>query len=183
LRWAHLLAAVAWVGGGLFYLVVLRPASRALPDPWRGSLITAAQARYRELVEATIAVLVVTGAVLSFDRLSGPGSSLPYVSLLALKVSLAAWMFYLAYRMGRLAGGRRGDAGTRGRREAGRDAGWQTADGGRQSGALPGTGDPSLQHFRSRHSPASSVAPRLVLALGGVVLLLAVALRVVYGSL
>ena len=28
IRWAHALAAVAWVGGGIFYLMVLRPAFR-----------------------------------------------------------------------------------------------------------------------------------------------------------
>ena len=34
IRWFHGLAAVAWVGGGIFYLMVLRPAvqqARGLP--------------------------------------------------------------------------------------------------------------------------------------------------------
>ena len=33
IRWGHALAAVAWVGGGLFYLMVLRPSIRRAPLP------------------------------------------------------------------------------------------------------------------------------------------------------
>ena len=44
IRWAHAVAAVAWVGGGIFYLMVLRPAlrrtcafPRGQPESWGSS--------------------------------------------------------------------------------------------------------------------------------------------------
>ena len=91
IRWLHLLAAVAWVGGSIFYLLVLQPAAR------EGSISLPASlhARFQELVQISIITLLVTGALLTFDRLQlEPGSA--YVVTLGIKVALAVWMFLLA---------------------------------------------------------------------------------------
>jgi uncharacterized membrane protein len=94
IRWGHALAAVAWVGGGVFYLLVLRPAirrSRGLP-PETGEAI---RDEFRGLVTTAIAVLLLTGAILSVARLTSEAASVPYAIVLGIKISLALYMFYV----------------------------------------------------------------------------------------
>ncbi len=78
LRWAHSLAAVAWLGGGLFYLLT-RPEVGA--------------AALRELFRTAVAVFLATGVILALDRLTQP--QLPALSppLLALKMGLSVALF------------------------------------------------------------------------------------------
>ncbi len=87
------MSAVAWVGGGIFYVLVLRPASARSPR--------AAEARrsigeeFRGLVHTVMAVLLITGIILSASRLTANGVSLYYVVVLGIKISLAFYMFYV----------------------------------------------------------------------------------------
>ncbi len=93
IRWVHAVSAVAWVGGGIFYVLVLRPASA------RSQL--AAEARraigeeFRGLVHTVMAVLLITGIILSASRLTANGVSLYYVVVLGIKIALAFYMFYV----------------------------------------------------------------------------------------
>jgi uncharacterized membrane protein len=93
IRWLHLVAAVAWVGGSLFYLLVLAPAARETEALRAG--LSGVDRRFRELVQLSVVVLLVTGAAITFDRLQlQPGP--PYAITLGIKVALAIWMFVLA---------------------------------------------------------------------------------------
>ena len=93
IRWVHAVSAVAWVGGGIFYVLVLRPASARSP--------VAAEARraigeeFRGLVHTVMAVLLITGIILSASRLTASGVSLYYVVVLGIKIALALYMFYV----------------------------------------------------------------------------------------
>ncbi len=103
-RWAHAIAAVAWVGGGIFYWVALRPAMRsgALP-PEAGRIVGV---EFSQLVVFAMWTLVLTGAILFFARISEPTATASYGAVIAVKVALSAWMFFLAVgRRGRRAGG------------------------------------------------------------------------------
>lgn len=93
-RWLHALAALAWVGGSLFYLLVLRPRLR-LADALLAQVIAQG---FRQVVQTSIVVLVLTGAILTFERLTSPAATVPYVVVLGLKIALALWMFLLARR-------------------------------------------------------------------------------------
>ncbi len=95
-RWLHVVSAVAWVGGSVFYLLVLRPASRR--HPRAAELLGEAAIEFRALVDTCIIVLVVTGGVLTFHRLESASVGTTYVLVLAAKVALAAAMFALAWR-------------------------------------------------------------------------------------
>ena len=90
MRWLHNVAAVAWVGGGIYYLLILRPRLRRSPDdtpnPGRD---------YLSLVNTAFGVLLVTGIVLTFHRVTSGFIGVPYVVVLAVKVVLAFSMFYL----------------------------------------------------------------------------------------
>ena len=97
IRWCHAIAAVSWVGGTLFYLLVLRPRAGDA-EPTGPALSAEAMARFRSVVDTAIAVLVITGAVMLFDRLSEPTTPPAYTIAAAVKVGLALVMFVIARR-------------------------------------------------------------------------------------
>lgn len=103
--WAHAMAAVAWVGGSLFYAVVLNPSLDEVgPTPDRVSLLAVVGREFREVVRLAILVFVVTGGVLIFTRLSAPRVTTAYVVVLVVKIAFSLGMFWLAGRIGRPAG-------------------------------------------------------------------------------
>lgn len=93
IRWGHALGAVAWVGGGIFYILVLRPALGRAPASAETSRTIGAE--FRSLVNTAIGVLLVTGVILSASRLTADSVTLPYIAVLALKIALALYMFYV----------------------------------------------------------------------------------------
>lgn len=100
--WAHAMAAVAWVGGSLFYAAALNPAlERVGRTPERQSLLAAVGVEFRDVVRLSILVFVITGVILAVTRLSQPRVTVAYVAVLAVKVALSLWMFWLAGRVGK----------------------------------------------------------------------------------
>ncbi len=95
IRWLHALAAVAWIGGGIFYLLVLRPSLSGSPGDSEGAAIRRLGEQFRHLVNTAIAVLLVTGAILTLSRLTSDYVGLPYIIVLVIKIGLALYMFYL----------------------------------------------------------------------------------------
>ena len=94
-RWLHLVSGAAWVGGSLFYLLVLRPAAKRGDE--RAGLLAGAADEFRVLVNSCIVILVATGIVMSFDRLTDNVIGAQYVAVLALKAALAGWMIVLVH--------------------------------------------------------------------------------------
>ena len=94
-RWVHLVAAAAWVGGSIFYLLVLRPALRRSPESSQ-SINLAAASEFRALVDTSIFVLLATGVILTFNRLTPSVVGVSYVTILGIKIALSVWMFILA---------------------------------------------------------------------------------------
>ena len=94
-RWLHLVSGAAWVGGSLFYLLVLRPASRRGGES--SGLLTSAADEFRVLVNTCIAILVATGIIMSFNRLTDAVVGEGYVAVLALKAGLSVWMIVLVH--------------------------------------------------------------------------------------
>lgn len=92
-RWLHVLASAVWVGGSVFYLIVLVPTMRRVPDVPR-ALSSALGVEFRTIVVTSIVVLVATGVILAFDRLTEVEP--PYAATLGVKVVLSVWMFALA---------------------------------------------------------------------------------------
>jgi uncharacterized membrane protein len=95
IRWIHNLAAVAWVGGSLFFLLVLRPALRSSPDAIMLNRIAGQE--FRNLVDTAIWVLLVTGAILAINRLTSGNAGTSYGVVLGTKIALSVWMFYLVW--------------------------------------------------------------------------------------
>lgn len=94
-RWIHVVAAAAWVGGSVFYLFVLRPALRRSPEAGR-KINEATAAEFGTLVDTCIFVILATGVILTFNRLTAGVTGPSYGLVLAAKIALSVWMFILA---------------------------------------------------------------------------------------
>ena len=92
-RWAHLISAAAWVGGSIFWLLVLKPSSKNISDDVE--LNRSAQKEFRALVNTCIFVMLATGAIMTFDRLSSTTLGSNYVLIMGLKIATVSLMFYL----------------------------------------------------------------------------------------
>ena len=99
-RWVHAVGAVAWVGGSIFFAIVLRPVLAANPEVSR-QLMGPVGSIYKELVDAAVLALIVSGLVLMFDRLTGNQVTPTWFIVLGIKLVLALWMFYLVWRFRR----------------------------------------------------------------------------------
>ncbi|MBI4338668.1 MAG: urate hydroxylase PuuD [Chloroflexi bacterium] len=98
-RWLHLLAAVAWVGGSILFLTVLRPALSGASG--EATLSGLAGREFRNLVDVAITILLFTGVILSVNRLTSGHATVAYGVVLGLKIALAVGMFYLVWFRGR----------------------------------------------------------------------------------
>jgi putative copper export protein len=97
-RAAHTLAAAAWVGGSILYLVAVLPALRSKgPAPAVAGEIAAL---FRRMVNICMGVLLLSGAYLTFDRLTQTTLGWPYLVVLGLKIVIATGMFILAIYIG-----------------------------------------------------------------------------------
>ena len=93
-RWAHFISASAWIGGGIFWLVVLRPAVKN--DKSDDSRINKnVSSEFRSLVDTCLFVLLATGAFMTFDRLTPGTLGVSYLIVLGVKLSMVAVMFYM----------------------------------------------------------------------------------------
>lgn len=97
-RSVHIMAGAAWVGGSLFYLVVVIPALRSGgPAPAVAAQIAAL---FKRMVNICIGVLLLSGVYLVFDRLTQTTLGLSYIVVLVMKVVAALGMFVLAIYVG-----------------------------------------------------------------------------------
>ncbi|GCE14380.1 hypothetical protein [Tengunoibacter tsumagoiensis] len=98
LRLLHILAATAWVGGSLMYQFVIMPALRkAGPLPAVSAQIAI---NFKRLTNLCITVLLLTGAYLTFDRLTQTTLGLSYIVVLLCKILIALIAFILAFYVG-----------------------------------------------------------------------------------
>ena len=99
-RWLHAIGALAWLGGSIFFAAVLRPLAKADPGGV-GVALTSIGQRYRDLVDVAIVAILVSGIIMMFDRLTGDDATVAWVIVLAVKLTIAGWMFYLVWRLRR----------------------------------------------------------------------------------
>ena len=91
IRWLHAIAAVTWVGGGIFYWIVLRPALHTQDSD--GFMARVAGPEFGQLVGVAMGALILTGSILAVARLSEQEATGTYALLLGLKILASAWMF------------------------------------------------------------------------------------------
>lgn len=96
-RSIHILAAAVWVGGSFMYLVVIVPALRNGAALGVSSQVAAL---FKRVVNYCVGILLLSGAYLTFDRLTQTTLGLPYLVVLGLKIVVAISMFVLALYLG-----------------------------------------------------------------------------------
>ena len=104
IRWAHALAAVTWIGGSLFMLLAARPALRSTElrsSNADGLVGRALAAEFRPIVVTAIAVLIITGVILTVDRLTSDAAGFAYTIVLVAKILLAVYAFGIAWLLPR----------------------------------------------------------------------------------
>ena len=67
LDWVHLLATVTWIGGTIFYVLVLMPATSVLDPPQRGKLAGAIAKKYAPISGLAVLLLILTGVLISIE--------------------------------------------------------------------------------------------------------------------
>jgi hypothetical protein len=95
MRWLHAVAAIVWIGAIWFELFVALPAFESSPPP---GILARFDAAMREIVQTALIVFLLSGAILTFERLSRGAAGTAYVALLALKIVLAVVMFQVGFR-------------------------------------------------------------------------------------
>lgn len=106
LRWLHFLAAASWIGSALFFITVVEPSfkigilgnGQSERISWTEKLKGVVVGEWREFLEITAFVLVISGALLAFNRLSQPNISSTYAIVLGVKVALTIVMAFIALR-------------------------------------------------------------------------------------
>lgn len=96
-RYAHAVAAIAWIGGSIFHALVLRPLTVAHPDKM-GQAMSLIGSAYREIIDIAVVTLVVSGLILMFSRIQGNEATVAWAIVLAVKITLALVMFFLVWR-------------------------------------------------------------------------------------
>ena len=96
-RYAHGVAAIAWIGGSIFHALILRPLTVAEPEKMEQAVSIISPA-YREVIDIAVVVLTVSGLILMFSRIQGNEVTVAWAIVLGVKIALAAWMFYIVWR-------------------------------------------------------------------------------------
>lgn len=99
-RWLHLMAAVTWMGGMLFLVLVIVPALRGRLEPGqRMELVGQVGKRFSYVGWGAVAVLVPSGVLLAMDRGMTWDNllSTSYGIVLSIKIALVAGMIALSY--------------------------------------------------------------------------------------
>ena len=99
-RVVHALAAAIWVGGGLVVLVAIMPVLRNEEEGVAQKLVAVVAGRFGTLAGHAIGVFVLTGGLLTFERLAQPGVTVAYACFLSVKILLALFAFGLVWRSG-----------------------------------------------------------------------------------
>jgi uncharacterized membrane protein len=101
IRWAHALATVVWLGGGAYATLILGRQLREEERATAARIGRATGAEFGRWLRGATVVFIVTGVILTVDRLSSRGATTAYGIVLAVKIALALWMFAIAQSIGR----------------------------------------------------------------------------------
>lgn len=100
LRWIHLLATVAWIGGMLTNFIIYIPAiGKTLEPPQAGKLMGAVMKRFRIMVYLSMIVFLISGSLLGHLHLASEASVSSrnaLVGILIFKIPLFIVMVILA---------------------------------------------------------------------------------------
>ena len=91
IRWIHLVSACLWIGGSVFYLVILgkalKPSTYDLPQN-QTVFVKVINTRFKQMVDLCLWILVISGSIILADRATGNSLSLIYLTAISVKLLL-----------------------------------------------------------------------------------------------
>ena len=99
-RWIHICSAVVWVGGGMFYLIAIRPIIY-VPNKNLNELIKIINKNLTNISDIAILSLTSTGAIIMLNALLKQNSTLLYVYILSIKLFLSVLIFAITINKNR----------------------------------------------------------------------------------
>ncbi|MBM31998.1 MAG: hypothetical protein CL764_03970 [Chloroflexi bacterium] len=88
-KFLHAVSASVWLGGSIILLIYRKNINQSWKD--LGFF-------FKDIVNASIVLILSTGIILSIERLSTENVSNIYIILLALKIILSLWLFFLVWK-------------------------------------------------------------------------------------
>lgn len=88
-KFLHAVSASVWLGGSIILLLYGKHVNQSWKD--LGFF-------FKDIVNASIILILSTGIILSIERLSTENVSTTYIILLALKIFLSLWLFFLVWK-------------------------------------------------------------------------------------
>ena len=93
--WAHLISATAWVGGSIFWIIVLTPSIQKIPSNHKTEILRSISHEFKSVVDTSMFILLFTGAILTFNKITPGHIGTLYVLILGIKILLVSYLFYL----------------------------------------------------------------------------------------
>lgn len=89
-------SVAAWLGGMLFFLLVLRPTLRKMNSP---EIARGIGRIFQEVSEIALWIVIGSGLLLSLDRLLLANIQASYIVVLSVKVMLVIWVVLIAMNL------------------------------------------------------------------------------------
>ena len=96
MRWLHLTSAAVWIGGSIFFILVVQSKTN---DSKQFAKISkfGILSEFNSLSDILISTLLLSGMILTVNRLTIGTISSSYMSILSFKIILSLWLFLIVW--------------------------------------------------------------------------------------
>lgn len=96
IKWLHSVAAMSWVGGSIFFALIIRPVQSSMKQEY-SIVFKNISIIYRDLVDISVIGLILSGIFLMFTKLSENITN-EWIIVFSIKLFISIIMFYLVWR-------------------------------------------------------------------------------------
>ncbi|MBR91212.1 MAG: hypothetical protein CL903_00180 [Dehalococcoidia bacterium] len=96
IKWLHSIAAMSWVGGSIFFALIIRPVQSSMNRKY-SVVFKNISIIYRDLVDISVIGIILSGIFLMFTKLSENITN-EWMIVFIIKLFISVIMFYLVWR-------------------------------------------------------------------------------------
>ena len=96
IKWLHSIAAMSWVGGSVFFALIIRPVQSSMNRKYY-VVFKNISIIYRDLVDISVIGIILSGIFLMFTKLSENITN-EWMIVFIIKLFISVIMFYLVWR-------------------------------------------------------------------------------------
>tara|TARA_Y100001936_G_scaffold91186_1_gene89714 strand:+ start:400 stop:861 length:462 start_codon:yes stop_codon:yes gene_type:complete len=96
IKWLHSIAAMSWVGGSVFFALIIRPVQSSMNRKY-SVVFKNISIIYRDLVDISVIGIILSGIFLMFTKLSENITN-EWMLVFIIKLFISVIMFYLVWR-------------------------------------------------------------------------------------